>query len=152
MRRFLWLSLCMLAGGCGGKIVETAAIAEPAPADDDANGDPRFEPVPTTPVPTPPATNPTPTSVTPLDACQVLCERDARCDTTLPALPMREGETGDCHTRCETRLRERCGIDDWLLCYAALIDTNACTPLPAECRPAFCAWATCAKQPVSNCK
>jgi hypothetical protein len=150
----LSLSVCMvIVAGCGGKIVETAPLSEPAPTADDSNVGPPVETATPFPAPAPPApANPSPTSVTPLDACQVLCERDARCDTTLPALPARKGEAGDCETRCKTRLAEKCGIDDWLLCYAGLIEPNACTPLPAECRPAFCAWAQCAKQPVSNCE
>lgn len=102
---------------------------------------------------TPPG-HPAPTSTMPVDACLVLCERDARCDTTLPAVPAREGETADCQTRCEARLAEKskCAMDDWLLCYASSVEPDACTPLPDECRPAFCAWARCEKQPVSNCE
>jgi hypothetical protein len=135
---------------CGGKVVETAPIQE----------NPSFQPVPVAPVEPvrgeeenkPKPGQPAPTSVTPLDACEVLCERDARCDTTMPALPVRDGESGDCKTRCEERLAGKCGIDDWLLCYAASVDRDSCTPLPEGCRPAFCAWASCSKQPVSNCE
>jgi hypothetical protein len=152
MRSTSWLCLLLLLFlGCGGKIVETAAIPDQHPAEEE----PRLEPPPSFGTPAAPGTQPSPpapTSVTPLDACEVLCERDARCDTTLPALPVREGETGDCKTRCNERLAGKCGIDDWLLCYASKIEPGACTPLPDDCRPAFCAWAWCAKQPVSNCE
>ena len=148
-----WPCFCVMVVACGGKIVETAPV--------DANERTGFVPAPgttTSPRDPPPGTptpmpgNPAPASVTPLDACEVLCERDARCDTTLPALPVSRDETGDCRTRCERRLAGRCGIDDWLLCFAASIQPDACTPLPDECKPAFCAWAACAKQPVSNCE
>lgn len=142
-----WIGLGVLLG-CGGKIVETTPLGEPTP------------PGATTPVEMPsaapppaPSGHPAPTSVTPLDACEVLCERDARCDTTLPALPVIDGASdGDCKARCEKRLAGKCGIDDWLLCYASAIDPKTCTPLPDECKPAFCAWATCSRQPVSNCE
>ena len=147
--------LLLFVLGCGGKIVETAPVDDPArtsPAKTD-DGDIRFGPAPADPAPSNPApSHPTPASVTPLDACEVLCERDARCDTTLPALPVNGEETGDCKTRCEKRLAGKCGIDDWLLCFASSITPNACTPLPDECKPAFCSWAACARQPVSNCE
>jgi hypothetical protein len=151
MRSTIWLLFVL---GCGGKIVETAPFGEPTNPNPDApknDGQQKtgFVPVPTT---DPAPSNPTPASVTPLDACEVLCERDARCDTTLPALPVNGEETGDCKMRCEKRLAGKCGIDEWLLCYASSIAPNACTPLPDECKPAFCAWASCAKQPVSNCE
>jgi hypothetical protein len=147
MRPWSSLCLCVLLG-CGGKIVETAPMRENPPFQPAPVGS--VEPVEEEEKPKPGQA--TPTSVTPLDACEVLCERDARCDTTLPALPARQGERGDCKTRCEARLAGKCGIDDWLLCYAASIDGHSCTPLPEECRPAFCAWASCSKQPVSNCE
>lgn len=148
--------LLLFVLGCGGKIVETAPLDDRGITDsrntNSREGDGQqktgFVPVPADPAPS----NPSPASVTPLDACEVLCERDARCDTTLPALPANGEETGDCKTRCEKRLAGKCGIDDWLLCFASSITPNACTPLPEECKPAFCAWAACAKQPVSNCE
>lgn len=152
MRSTLWLLFVL---GCGGKIVEKASFDDPAkpisPKPDDQDGRQEkggFVPVPTDPAPS----NPTPASVTPLDACEVLCERDARCDTTLPALPVNREEPGDCKARCEKRLAGKCGIADWLLCFASSIEPNTCTPLPDECKPAFCSWAECAKQSVSVCE
>lgn len=154
MRRSRMLFSAVMLVGCGGKIVETAPFAE---RDRVAFTEPQPDVPEAQEPPAPPATlpfeEPTPTPTTPLGACEVLCERDARCDTTLPALPVKEGEGGDCKTRCETRLsRDTCGIDGWLLCYAGYVEPSTCTPLPADCRPAFCAWARCAKQPVSNCE
>lgn len=146
MRSTVWLGLLVL--GCGGKIVETAPIPESFEKPTAPEEPSTENKVGTAPAPG----NPAPTSVNALDACEVLCERDARCDTTLPALPVREGETGDCKTRCNQRLAGKCGIDDWLLCYAEAIEPSSCTPLPDTCKPAFCAWASCAKQPVSNCE
>lgn len=136
--------------GCGGKIVESAPLPEGRTGFTEEAAAEQEEPG------TGAGTTPgfaAPTSTTPRDACEVLCERDARCDTTLPALPAKEGEGGDCRSRCASRLtNEKCGMDEWLLCYAAAVVPDACTPLPEECRPAFCAWARCAKQPVSNCE
>lgn len=150
MRSFTWMLLPLSFLGCGGKIVDAAPIGDgpiapvSAPArEDHATTEPQLPKVP--------PSNPTPATATPRDACKVLCDRDARCDTTLPALPVREDEQGDCEARCERRLEEKCGIDDWLLCFASHIEPATCTPLPAECRPSFCAWSRCAKQPVSNC-
>jgi hypothetical protein len=151
MRSSAWLWLCAVLG-CGGKIVEAAPIPEtfekPAAPEAPGTGDAEHELGPGAPA----GGRAAPANVTPLDACEVLCERDARCDTTLPALPARAGETGDCRTRCDDRLAEKCGIDEWLLCFASKIERSTCAPLPDECRPAFCAWASCAKQPVSNCE
>ena len=141
--------LSTFIGGCGGKIVEAAPMADEKTSPEDV---PKAEPPPSSPVPAVPTSAPAPATVTSLDACKVLCERDARCDTTLPALPVKDGDRGrDCESRCEERLAGKCGVDDWLLCYASRITPDACTPLPEECRPAFCAWAVCAKQPVSQC-
>lgn len=142
------------AVACGGKIVETTPFVEPKTGFTDETDreakDARSAQQPaagTTPG------HPAPQSTSPLDACAVLCERDARCDTTLPALPVREGEDGDCSNRCEARLSgDECGMENWLSCYAASVDPKTCTPLPGDCRPAYCAWARCAKQPVSNCE
>lgn len=146
MRPFV---LLLVLSGCGGKIVVDAAPVGDVPSTMDTPRKPddrEHQPPPFV------APAPAPATPSPLDACTTLCARDARCDTTIPALPVRDGEDGDCETRCQTRLGEKCGIDDWLLCYAARVDPNACTPLPEECRPAFCAWAKCARQPVSQCQ
>jgi hypothetical protein len=151
MRSSAWLFVLLLSA-CGGKIVETAPIAETTPVDGDERKSDGQQGTLAPPPPPAPTGAPAPASVTPLDACEVLCERDARCDTTLPALPVNQDESGDCRTRCEKRLAGKCGIDDWLLCFASAITPNACTPLPEECKPAFCSWARCAKQPVSNCE
>ena len=148
MRSSLLLFIVSVLAGCGGKIVETAPIPdETMPFEKPSKTEP-----PSSTVPDVPSSPPAPATVTSLDACNVLCERDARCDTTLPALPAKDGDSGrDCESRCEDRLAGKCGVDDWLLCYASRITPDVCTPLPDECRPAFCAWARCAKQPVSNC-
>lgn len=138
--------------GCGGKIVEAAPMPDEKTPFEDA---PKAEPSPSASpslVPDVPPPSPAPATLSSLDACKVLCERDARCDTTLPALPSKDGDFGsDCESRCADRLAGKCGVDDWLLCYASHITADACTPLPDECRPAFCAWARCAKQPVATC-
>lgn len=115
----------------GGKIVEAAPIqdetartaerpVEEAPENDQQVG-----------IGMPPA-HPAPKTVTSLDACEVLCERDARC---------------------EERLAGKSGIDDWLLCYASRIEPDVRTPLPEECKPAFSRLgelreATCVELPV----
>src|SRR5689334_17971470 len=89
----------LLLYGCGGKIVETVpvegerATVQPSPAP--TTKDPATAP----PAKEEPATV-TPATASSLDACNVLCERDARCDTTLPALPVHDGEGGDCASRC----------------------------------------------------
>jgi hypothetical protein len=153
-----FLLLLVVVSACGGKIVETPPDRDPSggtpPASTAASPTSPTEPPPAfvEESPPPPAPTPAPAPRTSLDACNALCERDARCDTTIPALPTNEADTGDCDTRCRKRLAGKCGIDDWLFCFAERIDPNACTPLPDECRPAFCAWAKCAKQPVWQCQ
>src|SRR5687767_1461104 len=91
------LLLFIVSTACGGKVVETAPFPdERVPGGDAPNSEP-----PSSPVPDVPPSMPAPATVTSLDACKVLCERDARCDTTLPALPVKDGDSGsDCESRC----------------------------------------------------
>ena len=142
---FLLLSFFV---ACGGKVLYENAEGrgigpEPAPSATVPDPAPTPGPFPST-EPEPP---PKPPTSTVEDACNKLCDRDATCPTTLPAIPNAPGDPDDCVLRCRGKAQAKCGASDWLFCYADRI--SGCTALPPECLDAYCAWETCAKQPRS---
>jgi len=151
--------LCLLFAitACGGKILEepstSSVITAPAgaapPAPTDATND--SAPPDSTGSSAQPGVQGATSGDGTFDACTILCDRDERCPTTLPAIPTTITGSGDCISRCHARLAGKCGADAWLLCFASRIDPNACTKLPDECLDTYCAWARCAKQPVASC-
>ena len=105
---------------CGGKIApDPSGQATPAPA--------------STPTREVPATVPTGISVD--EACETVCDRNARCGA---------GYKPDCLDRCRADATSRCASSAiaFTTCWARTTD-EGCGELAPECEPAYCAYTRC---------